>query len=88
MGINTDKVIPPGYPDTAPVFRAILKPEFDKVNGFDQSRGYDDDWTLSEKLGYQATTASNAVYYHCNPDNLKEIFFQARWQGNRRRNFG
>jgi glycosyltransferase involved in cell wall biosynthesis len=88
LGIKTNHGIPENYPDQAPVFRAILKSEFDKVSGFDTSRGYDDDWTLSEKLGYQATLAPQAIYYHHNPDSLPEIFHQARWQGTRRYKLG
>jgi len=28
--------------------------EFERVGGFDVTRGYNDDWSLSEKLGYKA----------------------------------
>lgn len=87
-GLNDNRAIPQSYPDTAPVFRAILKSEFMKVGGFAASRGYDDDWSLSEKLGYQAVNAPRTVYYHANPDSLKEIFIQAKWQGSRQFKFG
>lgn len=79
---------PKKYPKTQKVFRAILKTEFDKVGGFDPSRGYVDDWSLSEKLGYEATLAPGAVFYHKNPDNLKEIFLQAKWIAKRRYKLG
>lgn len=79
---------PKKYPKTQKVFRAILKSEFDRVGGFDPSRGYSDDWSLSEKLGYEATEAKGAVFYHKNPDNLGEIFFQAKWIGKRRYKLG
>ena len=88
LSLKDNRLIPQNYPDTAPVFRAILKSEFDRAAGFDQTRGYDDDWTLSEKLGYQATVASDAIYYHHNPDSPREIFRQARWQASRKYKLG
>ncbi|MBI2009619.1 MAG: glycosyltransferase family 2 protein [Candidatus Chisholmbacteria bacterium] len=87
-GLKEHRAIPSSYPNTAPVFRAILKKEFIKVGGFDEKRGYDDDWSLSEKLGVKAVNAPNAVYYHHNPDSLTAIFIQARWQGSRKFKFG
>lgn len=63
------------------VFRAILKSEFDSVGGFEQKIGYTDDWSLSRKLRYRATSAPNAICYHKNPETLKEVFLQARWIG-------
>lgn len=75
-----DRMHPKKYPDKQPVFRAILKKNFQKVGGFDLI-GYMDDYTLSYKLGTMATVAPEAFFYHKNPDNLKEIFQQARWVG-------
>lgn len=86
-GIYDPRAIPTDYPNRAPVFRAILKSEFEKVGGFDESRGYDDDWSLSERLGYQATV-TKAMYYHDNPDTLREVFVQARWAAKRKYKFG
>ena len=74
---------PKKYPKTQKVFRAILKKEFDRVGGFEPSKGYIDDWSLSEKLRYEATEAPGAIFYHKNPDNLQEIFVQAKWVGKR-----
>lgn len=79
---------PKGYPDKQKVFRAILKSEFERVGGFDVTRGYNDDWSLSEKLGYKADVVPNAVFYHKNPDNLIEIFEQAKWVAKRRYKLG
>lgn len=76
-----DRLIPSSYPDKAPVFRAILKSEFKKVDGFDTSGEYTDDWSLSKKLGVHSTLAEGAVYYHKNPSSLKETYAQARWIG-------
>lgn len=73
---------PKNYPDTQKVFRAILKSEFDKVDGF-TAGGYNDDWSLSEKLGYEATLAEKAIFYHKNPSTLKEVYYHARWVGKR-----
>lgn len=75
------KMLPDNYPDTAPVFRAILKKEFDKVNGFDSSGEYTDDWSLSRKLKKYSTMAKGAYYYHTNPASLYEVFKQSRWIG-------
>ncbi len=88
LGLKTNRIIPSSYPDTAPVFRAILKSEFSEVNGFDENRGYDDDWSLSEKLHYPAQKADNAIYYHNNPDSPAEIFLQAKWRGIRKYKWG
>ena len=76
-----DRMIPNDYPDHAPVFRAILKKEFDKVGGFEASGQYTDDWSLSRRLGKTSTAVLGAIYYHSNPDNLLRIWKQARWIG-------
>jgi len=82
-GWEEKKRHPKNYPDTQPVFRALLKKEFDRVGGFDPKAGYMDDWTLSKKLGYEAVSAPGAIFYHQNPESLGEIFRQARWIGKR-----
>jgi len=79
---------PKDYPNKQKVFRAILKSEFDQVNGFDPSRGYMDDWSLGERLGYDAINALGAEFYHKNPDILSEVFKQAKWVGKRKYKFG
>lgn len=76
-----DRLVPPDYPNQAPVFRAIIKEEFDKVGGFDATGEYTDDWSLSRKLGVKSTLAHGAVYYHLNPSTLGEVYKQARWIG-------
>ena len=86
-GIYEPRAIPIDYPKTSPVFRAILKSEFDKADGFDENKGYNDDWSLSEKLGMKATEAK-AGFYHYNPENLPEAFIQASWTGKRKYKFG
>lgn len=75
------------YPDKQKVFRAILKSEFRKAGGF-SATGYADDWTLAEKLGYMATAAPRAKFYHRNPDTLLEVFRHARWVGKREYKLG
>lgn len=75
------------YPDHQPVFRAILKSEFDRVSGFTPG-GYDDDWSLSKKLGYEAVNAPDAIFYHKNPDNLFEVFEHAKWVSKRKYKLG
>lgn len=78
---------PKDYPDKQPVFRAILKSEFEKVHGFTPG-GYNDDWSLSKKLGYEAVNATGAIFYHKNPSTLFEIFLQAKWIGKREYKLG
>lgn len=78
---------PKNYPNHQPVFRAILKSEFTKVRGFTPG-GYDDDWSLAKKLGYEADNASNALFYHKNPSSLNEIFYHAKWVGKRKYKLG
>jgi glycosyltransferase involved in cell wall biosynthesis len=73
---------PENYPDKQKVFRAILKSEFNKVGGFEPG-GYTDDYSLSEKLGYEAVVAKEAKFYHKNPSSLFEIFRHAKWVGKR-----
>lgn len=70
-----------------PVFRAILKSQFDKVQGYDPG-GYTDDYSLSKKLGYEAQIVNGARFYHANPDNLKEVFYQSSWSAKRKYKFG
>lgn len=70
---------PPDHPDTQKVFRAIVKRAFDSVGGFTQGVGYTDDWTLADKLGQEALAVSGAVFFHRNPENLAEVYRQARW---------
>jgi len=76
---TVDKLISENSPDTSPVFRAILKKEFQKVGGFTSKGEYTDDWSLFEKLGKKASLAPGAVYYHSNPSSPGEIWKQAQW---------
>src|SRR3990167_9612300 len=76
-----DRMIAKNYPNEAPVFRAILKSEFKKVEGFAETGEYTDDWSLSKKLGTKSNVAQGAIYYHSNPDSPIEIWRQARWIG-------
>lgn len=79
-GLKDKSRISKHFEHTSPVFRAILKSEFRKIGGFDPI-GYTDDWTLSRKLGFEASKADGAKYYHINPETLPEVFRQARWIG-------
>lgn len=73
---------PANYPDTQPVFRAILKSEFERIGGFEPG-GYDDDWSLSRRFGYEAVNATGAKFYHKNPSSLTEVFSHAMWVAKR-----
>lgn len=79
-GLPVDRMHPLNYPNQQPVFRAVLKKEFDRVGGF-TAIGYVDDHTLADKLGILARIAPGAVFYHLNPGSLGEIYRQARWVG-------
>lgn len=79
--LPSDRMISKKHPDHAPVFRAILKSKFLKVDGFNTDGSYNDDWSLSRKLKTESTVAPGAIYYHANPDSLKQIWKQARWIG-------
>lgn len=86
-GIVNNRRINPKRLDMVKDFRAILKSEFLKVNGFDDI-GYTDTWSLTEKLSYMPKPVEKAVYYHYNPENLLEIFRQAVWIGGKKRKYG
>lgn len=81
------KMIPDDYPEQGLDFRAVIKSEFERVGGFDDT-GYTDTWTLSQKLGYKPHVVSGALYYHNNPDNLKEVFVQSKWVAKRKYKYG
>src|SRR3989344_1916128 len=79
---SKQKMMPDDFPDEGLDFRAIIKTEFVRVNGFDDV-GYTDTWTLFKKLGYKPHSVSGAKYFHANPDNLIEVFIQAKWASKR-----
>lgn len=83
QGWEVGRMHPKNYPDTQKVFRAILKDKFHSVGGFDTQVGYTDDWTLARKLETDAIHADGAIFYHRNPDSLREAFNQARWMAKR-----
>jgi cellulose synthase/poly-beta-1,6-N-acetylglucosamine synthase-like glycosyltransferase len=85
--LSEKRRLPVNYPDHQKVFRAVLKSEFDKVGGFFKG-GYTDDYSLSEKLGYEAMVAPDAIFYHKNPDSLSEVYKQAKWIGKREYKLG
>jgi glycosyltransferase involved in cell wall biosynthesis len=85
--LPNERRLPVDYPDTQKVFRAILKSEFDRVGGFSKG-GYTDDYTLFEKTGYEATLAENAIFYHRNPETLREVYYQAKWVAKRKYKLG
>lgn len=80
-GLPVTRRLPQNYPETDVVFRAILKDEFQKAGGYDQSMGYGEDHSLSKELGKKAINAQKAVCYHYNPSTLIEVFYSARWIG-------
>ena len=86
-GIFEPRAVPENYPSFSPVFRAILKSEFEKVGGFDEKKGYNDDWSLSERLRYKSME-TKAMFYHNNPDSLLEAIGQAKWEAKRKYKLG
>jgi glycosyltransferase involved in cell wall biosynthesis len=87
QGLTGKKRLPDDYPDKQKVFRAILKKEFIKAGGFAPG-GYTDDYSLAQKLGYQAANAPGARFYHENPSTLKEVFHQSKWAAKRKYKLG
>ncbi len=87
QGWEDKKRHPKNYPNIQPVFRALLRSEFLRVEGFEPG-GYNDDWSLSTKLGYQATNSPDAIFYHKNPSTLEEVFKHSKWVGKRRYKLG
>ena len=85
-GLKDRKRIIPDRVDQIKDFRAILKEEFNRVNGFDNI-GYTDTWTLSEKLNY-VPIATKALCFHYNPASLGEVFNQAEWVAKRKYKLG
>lgn len=83
--INSDlppnRRIPDNLPDNVNIFRAIKRNMFQKIGGFDSSKGYADDATLSKKIKILALYAPGAICFHFNPDSLKEVFSSSRWIG-------
>jgi glycosyltransferase involved in cell wall biosynthesis len=72
--------LPEEYPDRQAVFRAIRRDAFLRIGGF-LPGGYDDDYSLAERLGTLALAAPGAIVYHTNPSRLGEIYRHARWIG-------
>lgn len=83
-----NRMHPVNFPNTQKVFRAILKDEFVRIGGFNEKAGYTDDWSLSERLGVEAQVAPGAIFYHKNPDSLKEVFIQSKWMAKRKYKLG
>ncbi|MEK7188860.1 MAG: glycosyltransferase family 2 protein [Patescibacteria group bacterium] len=87
-GFPSNKMHADNYPDSQKVFRAIKREDFLKVGGFNEKAGYTDDWSLVDKLGVEAITAPDAIFYHKNPETLSEVFTQSRWMAKRRYKLG
>lgn len=87
-GFPATKMHSENYPDTQKVFRAILKSEFERAGGFNEKAGYNDDWSLSEKLGEEAKVAPGAIFFHKNPGTLSEVFIQSKWMAKRQYKLG
>lgn len=62
------------------VYRSILKKSYFSMGGFDSSKGYMDDMTLTPD-SIRAKEVTDAVSYHTNPDCIREVFISARWIG-------
>jgi len=63
------------------VFRAIQKKEFERLGGFDPKYGYADDRTFFIKYGLKSKRVKDAICYHKNAENLREIYNQSIWIG-------
>jgi glycosyltransferase involved in cell wall biosynthesis len=71
------------HPLEQPVFRALLKNEFLRVEGYsEEGQGaVGEDILLGKKLGYLAHAAPHAVCYHSNPSDLCDFIASAVWYG-------
>lgn len=87
QNLINNKMMPDNYPDEGMDFRAILKEEFLRVGGFDDT-GYTDTWTLAKKLGYKPHVVVGAKYFHKNPNSLKEVYTQSKWASKRKYKLG
>jgi glycosyltransferase involved in cell wall biosynthesis len=76
--IGYPRLLSDDFPERWSNFRAISREAFLSVGGYDDV-GYGEDMTLAPKLGAQAHAAPGAVCWHFNPDNVSEIFANARW---------
>lgn len=63
------------------VYRAILKSQFIKIDGFSTDGDYTDDVSLYNKLKIDAYIVNTAVFYHKNPSTLFETIKRASWIG-------
>lgn len=80
-GWENKKRFPKNPPKFGTDFRAILKSEFERVGGFDNT-GYTDTWSLFHKLR-KRPLATHAICYHSNPCSLKSVYSQAKWVAKR-----
>lgn len=85
-GWEDKKRFPKNPPKLGTDFRAILKSEFDRVNGFDNI-GYTDTWSLFNKLKTRPQS-TKAICYHKNPGSLRTVFLQAKWSAKRPYKYG
>jgi len=74
------RLLPESFPDRWDNFRAVSRPAFLAVGGYDDV-GYGEDRTLAPKLGELALKAPGARCCHYHPDSPREIFENARWIG-------
>lgn len=85
-GWEKGKRFPVNPPKYGTDFRAILKSEFERVGGFDNT-GYTDTWSLFQKLK-KRPLVTKAICYHANPGSLGKVFTQAKWVAKRSYKFG
>lgn len=79
--LNYRSRLPKKIPKSIGIYRAILRKFFEKVGGFDSSKGYKDDETIWDKLQINSMRAKKAICYHFNPSSIKEVFSSAKWIG-------
>ena len=67
-----------------PFVKICKKKVLKEVGGFDPQYGFYDDWVLNMRIlekGYKILFMPKAIIWHREPENLKEVYRQARWMG-------
>ncbi len=68
-------------PDDLHVYRGVEKEFFLASGGFAEDEGRGDDTSIARRTGIFSTAVPDAVCYHRNIENPRELFVEALWQG-------
>lgn len=68
-------------PERHYVYRAVRRDFFLESGGYAENEGRGDDSSIARRTGVFASPVPEAVCFHLNADNPREVFFDARWRG-------